>query len=216
MDKMPEPGGAKFSYKYYHWGPFLFHVKITPKECQMILREGKKTRKKPYDFRHDLAGHLSEEYKFTEPKNFAWFQKYLEAYANGYNDMWRKGKGHTISAFRIDSLWINYMKAGDFNPPHNHSGDISFVIYPDMPKELIEENKNYKGTAQGPAGIAWLYGEEIQNQYINTVAHLPETGDLFIFPASLKHWVYPFRSNTERVSMSGNIFISKKYERQKQ
>ena len=28
---------------------------------------------------------------------------------------------------------------------------------------------------------------------------------MFIFPAWLKHWVYPFQSDCERVSVSGNV-----------
>ena len=52
------------SYKFYHWGPFLFHTKITSKECKIILREGEKCRKKSNDYRYTLAGHLSEEYTY--------------------------------------------------------------------------------------------------------------------------------------------------------
>ena len=33
----------------------------------------------------------------------------------------------------------------------------------------------------------------------------PEEGDMFIFPAWLKHWVYPFKSDCERISVSGNV-----------
>ena len=28
---------------------------------------------------------------------------------------------------------------------------------------------------------------------------------MFIFPASLKHWVFPFKSDCTRVSVSGNV-----------
>ena len=37
----------------------------------------------------------------------------------------------------------------------------------------------------------------------NTV--FPEKGDMFIFPAKLRHMVYPFKSKVERVSVSGNL-----------
>ena len=33
------------------------------------------------------------------------------------------------------------------------------------------------------------------------------TGDLYIFPASLKHYVFPFKSPVTRVSVSGNIMF---------
>ena len=215
MNEPTKRNSDQISYKYFHWGPFLFHTTITQDECQMILKEGKKIRKKPHDFRHNLAGHLSEEYRFTEPENlWRWLQKYLRVYVAGYNDKWGRKcyKMPTNYTLTPASLWINYMKAGDFNPPHHHTGDISFVLYPHMPKEIIKENKRHKGTMEGPGGIAWLYGEQIQEAYINVVTHLPETGDLFIFPASLRHWVFPFKSKVERVSVSGNIFMNKKKE----
>ena len=39
----------------------------------------------------------------------------------------------------------------------------------------------------------------------NCFRHLPEVGDLFIFPAWLIHHVYAFKSDVERISVSGNI-----------
>ena len=42
---------------------------------------------------------------------------------------------------------------------------------------------------------------------------VPKTGDIFIFPAELKHTVYPFTSDVERVTMSFNVFdIEKIYD----
>ena len=36
---------------------------------------------------------------------------------------------------------------------------------------------------------------------------VPKTGDMYIFPASLRHSVYPFKGDSTRVSMSGNLYI---------
>jgi hypothetical protein len=196
------------SYRYYHWGPFLYHSKISPAECKMIIKEGKKCRNKSHDYRAKLAGHLLEEYKLKNPQAITqWFKKYLVTYVDGYNK-WR-GKGYKPMAnLYVNIYWINYMKGNDFNPPHVHDGDLSFVIYPKMPQEIIKENKRFKGTGQGPGGIQWFYGEG-DGQYVDTVSMMPRTGDLFIFPATLKHWVLPFKSKVERVSVSGNILFGK-------
>ena len=59
---------------------------------------------------------------------------------------------------------------------------------------------------RGPGGIAWFYGEG-NRQCISAVNQLPKSGDLYIFPATLKHWVFPFRSKVERVSVSGNVLF---------
>ena len=193
-------------YEYFHWGPFLFHTEITQEECDIIIEEGKKCRRKSNDYRHHLAGHLSEEYAILK---FEWLQKYFEVYLIGYKK-WRGRKLiKTSSTMQVMDSWINYMKAGDFNPPHNHGGDLSFVIYPDVPKEITQENKEFEGTGSsmsGPGAIAWMYGEG-DNQCISLVERMPVTRDLFIFPAFLKHWVFPFKSDVERVSVSGNIIF---------
>ena len=64
--------------------------------------------------------------------------------------------------------------------------------------------KSGKGKSSGPGGISFLYGEG-NRQAITYQAYFPEEKDFFIFPAWLKHWVAPFMSDVERVSVSGNI-----------
>ena len=193
-------------YNYFHWGPFLMHANVPEEECQIFLDEGKRCRKnKKLDFRHKLAGHLKEEYALDNPvKIAAILKKYFEAYTIGYNQ-WR-GAGSIKPNLKLTALWINYMKANEFNPPHDHSGDLSFVLYPSVPQDIIDECKAFTGTMRGPGGIAWFYGEG-NRQCISAVNQLPKSGDLYIFPATLKHWVFPFKSKVERVSVSGNVLF---------
>jgi hypothetical protein len=40
------------------------------------------------------------------------------------------------------------------------------------------------------------------------MSYFPKEGDMFIFPAWLKHWVSPFNSDCVRVSVSGNVHDS--------
>ena len=195
----------EIKYRYFRWGPFLFHTEVTQEECDMILKEGKKCRRKSNDYRSGLAGHLSEEYKFLDAEGIiSWLKNYFNAYASAYNK-WR-GEGTMKPNFTLASLWINYMKAGDFNPPHDHGADLSFVLYPDVPDEISQECDAFKGTMRGPGGISWTYGEG-DSTCISVVHQLPKTGDLYIFPASLKHYVFPFKSPVTRVSVSGNIML---------
>ena len=194
------------TFSYFNWGPFLMYTTITPEECQHLLDGGAKSRLNPQNSMVDkLAGHLKEEYKLEDPQQYVkWLVFYFDAYSQGYNK-WRGG-GSLKPNFSLTSLWINYMKAGDFNPPHDHSADLSFVIFPHVPEELEKENKEFKGTLQGPGGISWTYGEG-GRQVISTVHQFPKSGDMYIFPAGLRHWVFPFKSNVERVSVSGNLLI---------
>ena len=59
----------------------------------------------------------------------------------------------------LTALWINYQKANEFNPPHDHDGKLSFVIYLKIPEELKKENEKYVGKSCGPGGIQFLYGD---------------------------------------------------------
>ena len=196
----------KINYFFYHWGPFLLRMTVTPAECKSVLKEGLLARKKRSN-RHNknLAGHIKEEYLIKHSQSInQWLNRYVEVYCIAYNK-W-KGGGTLKPEYKVLSLWINYMKAGEFNPPHEHGGDLSFVLYPYVPQVLIKECKAFEGTMRGPGGICWLYGKA-SHLGIDVVHHMPQTGDLFIFPANLSHWVYPFKSKIERPSLSGNILL---------
>ena len=195
----------EIKYNFYHWGPFLFRSTMDKKLCELMLEEGRKIRGKSDElYTSKLAGHLDEQYKLNRNTIMPKLSVFLEGYCIGYNK-WRGGGGMQPKA-KLLSLWINYMKAGDFNPPHSHGADLSFVAFPDVPKEIEEECAAFKGTMRGPGGISWIYGEG-DKTCISVVHQLPQTGDLYIFPAALKHWVFPFKSPVTRVSVSGNIMF---------
>ena len=105
-------------YNFFHWGPFLFHSTMSKELCELMLEEGRKVRGKSDKFyNHKLAGHLGEQYKLDRDKIITKLAMFLEGYCIGYNQ-WRGGGGMKPKA-KLLSLWINYMKAGDFNPPHS-------------------------------------------------------------------------------------------------
>ena len=107
----------------------------------------------------------------------------------------------------MTALWINYQKPNDFNPPHDHDGKLSFVTYLQIPEEIKKENTNYVGKSCGPGGIQFVYGNGPRD-CITYMSFMPEENDMFIFPAWLKHWVAPFKSDCTRISVSGNIHDS--------
>ena len=78
-----------------------------------------------------------------------------------------------------------------------------------MPDEIKKENIQTKGVNYIGAGmINFEYGMDLPFS-ISKFEYLPEVGDLFIFPAWLQHHVYAFKSDVERISVSGNITFSK-------
>ena len=188
---------------FYYWGPLLFKTKINKEDLFKINQLCKKDKSK--DARKFLAGHLDHEYYIEKEKLFEILVKYFDVYKDFYYE-WYRGK---LFSIEINSSWVNYMKKGDYNPPHIHlECDLSSVLYLKVPSELKKENDNYSGSIKdgGPGSISFYYGE-YRPLSIDQVRFFPEEGDFFVFPAFLKHAVAPFKSDVERVSVAANFNI---------
>tara|TARA_Y100000310_G_scaffold203752_1_gene204009 strand:- start:267 stop:536 length:270 start_codon:yes stop_codon:yes gene_type:complete len=66
---------------------------------------------------------------------------------------------------------------------------------------------NHRYFIVGPGIISFMYGEE-QKGIRTGHGITPALNELWIFPASLRHCVPPFKSDVERISVSGNWFIT--------
>ncbi len=110
-----------------------------------------------------------------------------------------------VASMKLDEVWINFMQPGDFNPPHNHfGGDVSFVLYLQIPDGLKEEYGRNKKNNSGPGTIEFSYGQP-DEWVITSHVILPAQGDLLIFPAQLIHFVQPYKTPGERISLAGNV-----------
>ena len=200
----------QLNYDFYYWGPYLVKFKITEKEKLVLQSVGKQTTE---DFRHQLAGIIKDEKLFNK-KNTNWFMDYFSDYFKAYMEGLQKYNQQQllkqVTELEVGKVWINYMKANEFNPPHIHSGDLSFVIYLEIPEQLKKEREEYKGTSAGPGAIQFTYGEANPTNkpscFATHHAFLPEEGDFFIFPANLQHCVFPFKCDGTRTSVAGNIY----------
>jgi len=190
-------------FKYYYWGHCLTRFKLDDTLCKELLKRGNLLKE---DARPDLAGHIQKELRYTTD-DIEWFLPKFMPVLSDYTGFMKKYYNKDVNVgFTLKDLWINYMKNGEFNPIHVHSQDLSFVIYLQVPEKLKIENKNYKGTdSAGPGGIKFLNGMNNNVFDITEVPVFPEENDCYIFPASLHHMVHPFKSDCERVSVSGNI-----------
>ena len=193
----------------YAWGPLLLHFKY-PKEDITKLKRICKKAKGHKDWSGELAGVFPNGHQdLINPKDRLWFYKSMEPYFQTWAEMgvdfygWKK-----LPMMKPQQVWVNHMTAGDFNPPHIHHGDITFVLFVDVPKVIQKENIKYSGSSLGPGALSFNWGtNEIASKRdcINSVNVMPETGDFFIFPTMLTHWVFPFKSNATRISVSGNF-----------
>ena len=189
-------------WQFYYWGPLLFRNTISSED---ILKLKSICHKKPEnDFRKKLAGILKYEYKIDNLKFMNIMNPYFKEFRQAMIE-WYACKA--VPKIEVTSVWVNYMKAGEFNPPHVHTRcDFSSVIFLDIPEELKKENKEYLGTAAGPGSLQFMHGDPVDHT-INQKTFFPEKGDFFMFPGTLRHLVCPFQSDIERVSVAANFKV---------
>ena len=213
-------------FKFHRpFGPYISECKLSDESHQILIKGAEKIRKnkklkKQNDYRHRLAGNLSEEYNYDntlskdemstvveEFKMMAWAFTQMSHKAIGRDFKWNKEE-----VICLKPLWVNFMKAGEWNPSHNHAGEISLVTYLKVPKEINEENtksiSSQKSNTPSAGKIEFSYGDTIPFSNTGLIC-TPVEKAVYIFSAKLKHMVYPFKSKKERWSVSCN-FANKK------
>ena len=99
----------------------------------------------------------------------------------------------------INSIWVNEMKAGDYNPVHIHQGKLytglSSVMILKLPKDYGPERTHPEQPMNGQLQILG----NVAGQFATT-DYSPEVkiGDFFIFPYDIRHVVYPFSNKKAR------------------
>ena len=189
-----------------NFGPLLEKREIEQSIVDELLERGSKLQA---NARSRLAGHIDKEL-FYEKEDRDWFKQeafqYFHAHITALQEQWLPDM-KKVRSWELPNLWINYMKAGEYNPPHVHSGELSFVIYLKVPKEIEGDARVYGAAHPGPGAIDFLYGQPTMHHKTHITA-FPRARDIFIFPANLLHTVSPFRCEGERISVSGNLFFN--------
>ena len=126
----------------FNWGPCVVKLKVKEEFRKLLLEEGMKNTE---DYTTKLAGILDKETGYSNesknkilPQLSQYIGVYDQAYQRYVNKPYEKKPEYVLSA-----LWINYQKPNDFNPPHDHDGKLSFVIYCSIPDEIKKENEEY-------------------------------------------------------------------------
>ena len=164
---------------------------------------------KPRKYNNDLAGHLETELQYNINGSFkecvdAMFQEYRKRFDFHCND-----------DYVIDSSsWVNFQKKHEYNPLHFHYQDVSWVIWVTIPYDLRTE-MNLPSMKESNSNVASKF-QFVFNKLDGGIStheiDIDQTweGVLMMFPAYLKHQVYPFQTSDEhRISIAGNIKIIK-------
>ena len=109
----------------------------------------------------------------------------------------------------MQSIWVNEMKAGEYNPIHIHRGSIftglSSVMVLRLPKDMGPEYARPDVQMNGRLQIIGAAnGQFVKSDYSPNV----EEGDFYIFPYDMRHCVYPHtNSNAVRRTLAANMDV---------
>ena len=175
-------------------------------------------REKPEDMKPELAGNISSSIRLDNNSDLmtdfvgevlpACIKRHMQEYGPPYRLTMKEGE--TIN---LESLWVNFQKQNEFNPPHDHAGVYSFVIWMQIPTSY-EEQRKLPICAESNAdnhisNFAFSYTNTLGR--VSTFAYNMEKeaeGYMVMFPSCLLHQVFPFYNDDgERISISGNINI---------
>ena len=116
------------------------------------------------------------------------------------------------SPIYLKELWVNFQHKHEFNPPHEHYGIISLVMWLKIPYTFEEEKKVSPGAGSNhdvSGKFCFQYTNslgDICNHFIEADKSLENHG--LMFSAKMKHSVFPFYSSDDyRVSVAGNFAI---------
>ena len=172
---------------------------------------------KQTDAEKHLAGNISKSVYIQDKDN--WFYENVlkrcaeTIYFKDWNIYYNVhvAKSAPPPVFELRSLWVNYQKQHEFNPPHIHLGCIfSFVVFMKIPTHWKEQHAlSITGNSNSAAAsdFAFILGQGMGPVQPIPIPLCPEDeGRILFFPAWLTHQVFPFyECEEDRITISGNI-----------
>ena len=177
------------------------------------------SKKNPKNMRDQLVGNISSsislDVKSPIISDFKTqvLPKYIDLMIEKFGLQVDIKKADKYKNWALDGLWVNFQKKHELNPPHNHYGVYSFVIWMYVPTSYQEQRKlpialgtnddgsisNFCFNYTDIVGKMRMFNYEMEKDVIGTMV---------FFPSQLHHQVFPFFENDEeRVSISGNVTI---------
>ena len=110
----------------------------------------------------------------------------------------------------LKSTWVNFQSKHEFNPSHDHDGIFSFVIWTRIPYTRAGEDIHSPGK-KSKENFAGAFEFQYTDALGHIQSHIIKCDDTMeniclLFPAKLRHAVYPFFSTDDfRISVSGNF-----------
>ena len=198
-------------------GQPIFRYRV-PLEVFVALNELYETQKKLLpNASKQLAGKITDEvslfyagptskkmhiHSYIPEDLLKWFYSIFDSYLN-----LNKVQGYHMD---INSIWVNEMKAGDYNPVHIHQGKIftglSSVMILKLPKDMGPEIAR---PDQPMNGQLQILGNNSGQFAVTDFSPRVKIGDFLIFPYDMRHVVYPFTNKkAKRRTLSCNCDVA--------
>ena len=215
---------------YFPYGPPIGYAKL-PDELVNDLNKGcddivkNKELSKSSDHSQALVGQVEQELLIPADiinKWGKWLGTQVRAYVSGYFEQFDIPEQNIASGSKeqasqavnriqtnVKSAWYIRSFAGDYNPIHMHSDCeltcVGFLKTPDWSKEAKKGNKLFSDS--GNLQLISNAGVETARHFFenDTIRFVPKVGNWYLFPANIRHQVYPFSSKSERRSFSINM-----------
>ena len=205
----------KVSYDNYEllfpFGDFIYSSTLTEDELSFVKDLAEKSRDKD-DASYRLVGNIKEQRE--DISITTQFQSIVDKHIKSfmYHQLDKQSlikHAETPSNLNFEEMeyslgqgpWFNFMSAGEFNPLHSHHGEVSGILIIQAPQEISDENFDDNNPNNKSNGKLEWVGSDCGNYRITA-----KEGDVFLFPSHLKHIVYPFHSNVERITSSWNVY----------
>lgn len=115
----------------------------------------------------------------------------------------------TIDPELID-IWVNKQLKHEYNQLHNHTADMSFVIWIKIPYDLKEESKVYPDKQNDSTGDFVIHYKTITGKSWSQQLGVNKEweGTMLMFPGDMLHFVNPFYTSDDyRISIAGNVMF---------
>ena len=130
-------------------------------------------------------------HNFVSEDVLKWFYTVFQHYLN-----WNKVREYNM---KINSIWVNEMKAHEYNPIHIHQGmlytGLSSVMILKLPKDY---GKEYSAEEKPMNGRLQIIGASAGQFAKTDYSPNMQVGDFYIFPYDMRHCVYPFNRTKEK------------------
>jgi hypothetical protein len=202
---------------FFHHFPSVGYmsVKFSNFELAPVMEEKQHIQQRPEEAKlltSMLAGNIKQEYALAACHSYLeqLIMPHIMQYEHYFGYLKTMDSWSVPGELFLDEPWVNFQQRGEFNPGHNHSGAMSFVIWMSVPFDMQHELSQGPGrdsVKNVPGHFEFQYTDalgQIRNHVIPADHRFENT--MLIFPSLMMHGVYPFYTTDQpRISISGNF-----------